>query len=108
MTNDELDNIERYLTATRAELLFENRVLFVEGDAEEVLLPSFARAMGIKFDHLSIIVCSVAGINFKPYVKLPASLRLLFASSLTGIHWIERSNPWAKHGLSTSGLRFVL
>lgn len=99
VTSDELDNIERYLTATRSALLFANGVLLAEGDVEEILLQGFARAMGFNFDHLSIIVCNVAGINFKPYVKLAASLGLPFSSSLTGIHWIERSNPWAKHVL---------
>ncbi len=79
VTSDELDDIERYLTATRAELLFANGVLFVEGDAEEVLLPSFAQAMGINLDQLGITVCNVAGVNFEPYVKLAASLGLPFS-----------------------------
>ncbi|MFC8930410.1 TOPRIM nucleotidyl transferase/hydrolase domain-containing protein, partial [Streptomyces albidoflavus] len=42
VTNEELDDIERYLTATRSELLFARGVIFVEGDAEEALLPGFA------------------------------------------------------------------
>ncbi|NIG36197.1 ATP-dependent endonuclease [Pantoea sp. ICBG 828] len=79
VTSDELDDIERYLTATRSELLFANGVIFVEGDAEEVLLPGFAQAMGHNLDQLGITVCNVAGINFEPYVKLAASLGLPFS-----------------------------
>jgi putative ATP-dependent endonuclease of OLD family len=73
---DEIDDIERYLTATRSELLFARAVIFVEGDAEESLLPGFAQAMGLDLDRLGITVCNVAGINFVPYIKLAGSLGL--------------------------------
>lgn len=76
---DELDDIERYLTATRSELLFARGVIFVEGDAEEALLPGFADALGHNLDRLGITVCNVAGTNFTPYVKLAGSLGLPFA-----------------------------
>ncbi|HDR2753300.1 TPA: AAA family ATPase [Enterobacter asburiae] len=79
VTTDELDDIERYLTATRAELLFAKGVIFVEGDAEEVLIPGFAEAMGFNLDELGITVCSVAGVNFEPYVKLAGSLGIRIA-----------------------------
>ncbi|MFS6784960.1 ATP-dependent nuclease [Klebsiella pneumoniae] len=79
VSSDELDDIERYLTATRAELLFAKGVIFVEGDAEEVLIPGFAEAMGFNLDELGITVCSVAGVNFEPYVKLAGSLGIRIA-----------------------------
>lgn len=79
VTPDELDDVERYLTATRSELLFARGVLFVEGDAEEALVPVFADALGKKLDRLGITVCNVAGVNFSPYVKLAVSLGLPFA-----------------------------
>lgn len=79
VTDDELVDIERYLTATRSELLFSRGVIFVEGDAEEALMPAFADAMGHSLDRLGITICNVAGVNFTPYVKLAASLGLPFA-----------------------------
>lgn len=79
ITPDELEDIERYLTATRSELLFSRGVIFVEGDAEEALMPAFACAVGFNLDRLGITVCNVAGINFTPYVKLAGSLGLPFA-----------------------------
>ena len=79
VTPDELDDIERYLTATRSELLFSRGVIFVEGDAEEALLPGFANALGRNLDQLGITVCNIAGTNFVPYVKLAESLGLPFA-----------------------------
>lgn len=79
VADDELDDIERYLIATRSELLFAKGVIFVEGDAEETLLPGFADALGYNLDRLGITVCNVAGTNFTPYVKLAGSLGIPFA-----------------------------
>lgn len=76
---DECEDIERYLTATRSELLFSRGVIFVEGDAEETLLPVFADAIGKNLDRLGITVCNVAGVHFEAYVKLASSLGLPFA-----------------------------
>ncbi|MEC6831213.1 AAA family ATPase [Photobacterium toruni] len=77
--DNELEDMECYLTSTRSELLFARGVIFVEGDSEEALLPSFANSLGINLDQLGISVCNVAGINFVPYVKLACSLGLPFS-----------------------------
>jgi len=92
VSSDELDDIEQYLTATRSELLFSRGVIFVEGDAEETLLPVFADAIGHNLDRLGISVCNVAGIHFEPYVKLAASLGLPF-SVITDWDPIDGAKP---------------
>lgn len=74
-----LDDIQRYLTATRSELLFSRGVIFVEGDAEEALVPYFAQSLGFSLDRLGITICNVAGVHFAAYVKLAASLGLPFS-----------------------------
>ncbi|MCY4668984.1 MAG: AAA family ATPase [Rhodococcus sp.] len=79
VTSDELDDLENYLDATRAELLFARGVIFVEGDAEEALVPVFASALGQVLDDLGITVCNVAGTNFGPYVKLAEALGMPYA-----------------------------
>lgn len=76
---DELDDLENYIDATRAELLFARGVIFVEGDAEEALLPVFSSALGHVLDDLGITVCNVAGTNFSPYVKLAEALGMPYA-----------------------------
>lgn len=92
VTPDELDDIERYLSATRTEMLFSRGVIFVEGDAEETLMPAFADAIGHSLDQLGITVCNVAGVNFTPYVKLAASLGLPF-SVVTDWDPLDGSKP---------------
>ncbi|MDF7788472.1 AAA family ATPase [Pantoea stewartii] len=79
VSSDEFDDIERYLNSTRSELLFAKGVIFVEGDAEEVLLSGFADAIGVSLDQMGITVCNVSGVNFEPYVKLAASLGIPFS-----------------------------
>ncbi|RTL91450.1 DUF2813 domain-containing protein [Ancylobacter aquaticus] len=79
VTAEELDDLETYLDATRAELLFARGVIFVEGDAEEALVPVFASALGQILDDLGISVCNVAGVNFGPYVKLAEALGMPYS-----------------------------
>jgi putative ATP-dependent endonuclease of OLD family len=79
LTSAEVDDLARYLDVTRAEMLFARGVLLVEGDAERFLVPAFAEIMGQPLDEHGITVCSVAGTNFKPYVKLLAGLDIPYA-----------------------------
>lgn len=79
VTSDELDDLETYLDATRAEMLFARGVIFVEGDAEEALVPVFSASTGHILDDLGITVCNVAGTNFGPYVKLAEALGMPYA-----------------------------
>jgi putative ATP-dependent endonuclease of OLD family len=79
LTEDEEDDLARYLDVTRAEMLFTRGIILVEGDAEKFLLPVFAASMGHDLDHLGITVCSVAGTNFTPYAKFLAALGIPFS-----------------------------
>lgn len=75
---EELEDLQRYLDTTRAEILFARGVIFVEGDAEIALLPVFADSCGRDLDELGITVCSVGGVNFSPFVKLATALDIPF------------------------------
>ncbi len=79
LTDDEMDDLTRYLDVTRAEMLFARGVILVEGDAERFLVPDFAARMGKPLDRLGITVCSVAGTNFQPYAKFLGALGIPFA-----------------------------
>lgn len=79
LTNDEADDLARYLDVTRAEMLFARGVILVEGDAEKFLIPEFASEMGVTLDEHGISVCSVAGTHFKPYVKFLETLGIPFS-----------------------------
>lgn len=73
LTAAQVDDVERYLDVTRAEMLFAKAVILVEGPAELYLVPAFAGHMGIDLDALGISVCAVHGADFVPYVRLLAA-----------------------------------
>jgi putative ATP-dependent endonuclease of OLD family len=76
LADEQVADLERYLDVTRAEMLFARGIIFVEGIAEEFLVPAFAaielerRGLGSSLDELGITVCSVAGTDFAPYWRV--------------------------------------
>ena len=76
----EIDDLQRYLDATRAEVLFARGVVLVEGAAELFLVPAVAQNMGKPLDEFGVTVCSVHGTDFVPYAKLlgPQGLNIPF------------------------------
>ncbi len=65
--------IDRYLDVTKASLLFSYRVLLVEGIAEALLIPAFARCVLDKreSDRLrAATILPIEGVDFEPYVRL--------------------------------------
>ncbi|NEU05184.1 ATP-dependent nuclease [Clostridium senegalense] len=62
--------IERFLDVTKADMFFANNIIFVEGLAEQMLLPSFAEAEKLSLidNHISII--NVNGRYFEYFLKL--------------------------------------
>jgi len=78
-TEAEEEDLSRYLDVTRAEMVFARGVLLVEGEAERFLIPTLAEELDISLDEHGVSVCSVAGTNFQPYVKLLCALGIPFA-----------------------------
>jgi putative ATP-dependent endonuclease of OLD family len=78
-TEAEQEDLSRYLDVTRAEMVFARGVLLVEGDAERFLIPTLAEELDVSLDEHGVSVCSVAGTNFQPYVKLLCALGIPFA-----------------------------
>lgn len=73
------DDIDRYLDATRSELVFARRVLLVEGVAEQLVVPAMCRNVGIDLDEVGISVCAIGGTHFASYIKLCAALGIPWA-----------------------------
>jgi len=69
--NDKLKKkLQRFLDATRAELFFARRVLMVEGIAEALLVPVFAKMAGGCLKKSAVTVVNVDGINFNAFLPL--------------------------------------
>ena len=70
LTEQQVQDLERYIDATRGEIFFARGVILVEGDAELYLVPAVADALRFPLDQRGISVCSVHGTDFAPYVRL--------------------------------------
>lgn len=69
--------LERYLDAKRSVLLFSKAVLLVEGDGEEILIPSLVRqSLGISLDELGIGLINVGSVAFEYIASIFSDERL--------------------------------
>lgn len=64
--------IQRFLDATKSNLLFAEKVIFVEGLAEQLLMPCFAAYLGKEEELINqhVAVVSVDSACFKHFIKL--------------------------------------
>ena len=96
----EVEDLERYLDATRAEVLFARGVILVEGPSELFVVPAVADDMKNALDEYGITVCSVHGTDFAPYAKLLGArgLDIPFVV-LTDGDWYTRKGERLSRGL---------
>lgn len=62
--------VQRFLDATKADMFFANKLIFVEGIAEELLLPVFARYLDKNLTDEHVLVVNMGGRYFKHFLKL--------------------------------------
>ncbi|WP_245372356.1 ATP-dependent nuclease [Rhizobium leguminosarum] len=77
LTPHDIADLERYLDATKSNLLFARRVMLVEGAAEAFLLPGLIRsAMGIDVERAGISIVPIHGVHFGAYARLFSAIGL--------------------------------
>jgi putative ATP-dependent endonuclease of OLD family len=62
--------LERFLDVTKANLFFARGVMIVEGDAENILLPTLAKLVGRDFTEYGVSVVNVGGVGLRRYAKI--------------------------------------
>lgn len=62
--------VQRFLDATKSDMFFANRLIFVEGIAEELLLPVFARYLNKNLTDEHVLVVNMGGRYFNHFLKL--------------------------------------
>jgi len=77
LTPDQIGSIQRYLDAIRSNLLFAKSVVLVEGDAEEILVPTlFKKVLGVSLDELGVSLINVRSTGFKNVALLFHATRI--------------------------------
>jgi len=62
--------LERFLDSTKANLFFGNGVILIEGDAENILIPIFAKIIGRDLSKYGVSLVSVGGVAFLRYANI--------------------------------------
>jgi len=62
--------LERFLDTTKADLFFAQGVIMVEGDAENILIPTIAKIIGIPLSKNGITVLNVGSTAFLRYSRI--------------------------------------
>lgn len=70
MTPREERQLQRMLDVTRATMLFSRGVVFVEGIAETLLIPTLARRMNLSLENQALSVVNVCGVDFKTLARI--------------------------------------
>lgn len=74
LTPDDREDLERYLDATKSNLLFARRVMLVEGPAELLLIPPMVKQIiGIDLEREGISVVAIYGTHFGPFARMFAA-----------------------------------
>lgn len=62
--------LERFLEATRANLFFAKGVILVEGDAENLLIPTIAEIIGLPLHRYGVSIVNVGSTAYKRYADI--------------------------------------
>ncbi|MCH7333675.1 ATP-dependent nuclease [Acinetobacter modestus] len=62
--------VQRFLDATKSDILFSQKILFVEGIAEQLLMSIFARYLGKSLEDHHVAVVNVGGRYFTHFLHL--------------------------------------
>jgi putative ATP-dependent endonuclease of OLD family len=62
--------LEKFLDTTKANLFFAKGVILVEGWAEEILIPSFAKAINIDLTEKGVSIVNIGHTGFDHYAKI--------------------------------------
>jgi putative ATP-dependent endonuclease of OLD family len=62
--------LKRFLDVTKANLFFARGVMIVEGDAENILLPTLAKLLGRDFTEHGVSIVNVGGVGLRRYARI--------------------------------------
>ncbi|MBN1843996.1 MAG: AAA family ATPase [Deltaproteobacteria bacterium] len=62
--------LKRFLDVTKANLFFARGVMIVEGDAENILLPTLANILGCDFTEHGVSIVNVGGVGLRRYARI--------------------------------------
>lgn len=69
-TKSDYEFLRRFLDATKANLFFARGIIMVEGDAENLLIPTIAKIIGRPLHEYGVSIVNVGSTAYKRYAKI--------------------------------------
>lgn len=88
--------VQRFLDAIKSDMLFADRICFVEGKAEELLIPVMANYIEKSIEDGHVAVISVGGRYFSHFLKLFDTIRNPLAMKKKVVCLTDRDPMWRK------------
>lgn len=70
LNSDDYVFLEKFLDVTKSNLFFAKGVILVEGWAEEIIVPSLAKAIGIDLTEKGVSVVNIGNVGFGHYSRI--------------------------------------
>lgn len=70
LDNEDYEFLEKFLDVTKSNLFFAKAVLIVEGDSENILLPTIAEILGRPLENYGVSIVNVGNTAFSRYAKI--------------------------------------
>ena len=70
LSDGDYDFLDRFLDATKSNLLFAKGVILVEGDAENILIPTIAEILGMLLEKYGVSIVNIGNIAFMRYSNI--------------------------------------
>lgn len=70
LNNGDYDFLDRFLDATKSNLIFAKGVIFVEGDAENILIPTIAEIIDMPLEKYGVSIVNIGNIAFLRYSNI--------------------------------------
>ncbi|WLH79565.1 AAA family ATPase [Pseudomonas sp. FP2335] len=70
LTESDYRFLQRFLDVTKSNLFFARGVVIVEGDAENILMPTLAKLVGRDFEHYGVSIVNVGGVGLGRYGRI--------------------------------------
>ena len=85
LDDDDYEFLEKFLDVTKSNLFFARAVLMVEGDSENILLPTIAELLGRPLENYGVSVVNIGNTAFSRYAKI---------FRRKGLDDVEHKNEW--------------
>lgn len=70
LQNDDYPFLEKFLDVTKANMFFAKGVILVEGDGENILLPTIAELLGRPLEDYGVSIVNIGNLAYKRYAKI--------------------------------------